>query len=128
MNTTEEQNSLVRFLFAKRLNAKVIHKEMFPVYVGKCLPCKAVHNWVEKLSQGRLKVTDDAQPVAEVAETTVEGLLCCGFRRSGKAMGHVYQCCWRIRREINIFPGSDSTRFPFYTYFCDLFTDSPSHV
>jgi hypothetical protein len=38
----------VRFLWAKGLNAKDIHKEMFPVYGGKCLSCKAVHNWVGK--------------------------------------------------------------------------------
>jgi hypothetical protein len=30
-NTTEEQNSVVRFLWAKGLDAKDIHKEMFPV-------------------------------------------------------------------------------------------------
>jgi hypothetical protein len=38
-------------LWAKELNAKDIHKEMFPVYGGKCLSCKAVHNWVEKRSK-----------------------------------------------------------------------------
>jgi hypothetical protein len=43
----------------KRLNAKDIHKEMFPVYGGKCLLSKAVHNWVEKFSQRRLKFADD---------------------------------------------------------------------
>jgi hypothetical protein len=36
------------FLWKKGLNAKDIHKEMFPVYGGKCLSHKAVHNWVEK--------------------------------------------------------------------------------
>jgi hypothetical protein len=35
---------------------------MFPVYGGKRLSHKAVHNWVEKFSQGCLKVTDDARP------------------------------------------------------------------
>jgi hypothetical protein len=35
--TTEEQHSLVHFLWAKGLNAKHIHKEMFAVYGGKCL-------------------------------------------------------------------------------------------
>jgi hypothetical protein len=34
--TTEEQNSVVLFLWVKRLNAKDIHKEMFPVYGRKC--------------------------------------------------------------------------------------------
>jgi hypothetical protein len=60
------------FLWAKGLNAKDIHKESFPVYDGKCLLRKAVHNWAEKLYQGRSKVADDAQPDAEVAETTVK--------------------------------------------------------
>jgi hypothetical protein len=35
--TTEEQLSVVRFQWKKGLNAKYIHKEMFPV--GKC--CRA---------------------------------------------------------------------------------------
>jgi hypothetical protein len=51
--TNEEHCSVVRFLRAKRLNAKVVHKEMLLVYCGKCLSRKAVHNWVEKFSQGR---------------------------------------------------------------------------
>jgi hypothetical protein len=58
----------VSFLWAKGLNAKDIRKEVFPIYVGKCLSHKAVHNWVEKFSQGRSKVSDDARPVAEVAD------------------------------------------------------------
>jgi hypothetical protein len=46
--TTEKQRSVVRFLCAKGLNAKDIHKEMFPVNGEMCLSRKAVHNWVEK--------------------------------------------------------------------------------
>jgi hypothetical protein len=46
--TIEEQSFLVRFLWAKGLTAKDIRKEMFPVYSGKCLSRKAVHNRVEK--------------------------------------------------------------------------------
>jgi hypothetical protein len=46
---TEEQRSVLRFLWAKGLNAKDIHKEMFLVFGGKCLSRKAVQNWVEKL-------------------------------------------------------------------------------
>jgi hypothetical protein len=42
---TEEQRSVVHFLWAKGLNAKNIHKEMFPVYGGKCLLRKAVPPW-----------------------------------------------------------------------------------
>jgi hypothetical protein len=50
-------------LCAKGLNAKAIHKEKFPVYSGMCLSHKAVHNWVEKFSQRRSKVADDADQV-----------------------------------------------------------------
>jgi hypothetical protein len=90
------------FCGQKKLNAKDINKvsclrrEVF-------LSRKAVHNLVEKFSQGRSKVADDAEADAEVAETTVKRLLCCGFRRTGKAMGHVYQCWRRICREIIFF-------------------------
>jgi hypothetical protein len=38
-----------------------------------------------------------------VAETTVKILLCCGFRRSGKAMDQGHQYWLRIYREINVF-------------------------
>jgi hypothetical protein len=46
---TEKQNFVVHILWANGLNAMDIHKEMFPVYGGKCLWSKIVHNWVEKL-------------------------------------------------------------------------------
>jgi hypothetical protein len=41
---TEVQRSVMRLLWAKGLNAKGIHKEMFPVYGEECLSRKAVHN------------------------------------------------------------------------------------
>jgi hypothetical protein len=44
--TTEEQSSVVNFLRAKELSENDIHKEMFPVYGGKCLSLKASHNWL----------------------------------------------------------------------------------
>jgi hypothetical protein len=58
--STEEQCSVVHFLWLRGLTAKDIYSEMFPVYGGKFLSRKAVHNCVEKFSQGRSKVTDDA--------------------------------------------------------------------
>jgi hypothetical protein len=48
---------------------------MFPVSGGTCLLHKAVHNWVKKFSQGRLKVADEGQPgrpVEFVKEATVQ--------------------------------------------------------
>jgi transposase len=58
------------FLWAERRNAKDIPKEMFAVYGRKCFSRKAVHNWVEKFSQGRSKVADDARPGRPVETTT----------------------------------------------------------
>jgi hypothetical protein len=48
---------------------------MFPVYGGKSLLHKAVHNWVKKSSQGRSKVADDVwpgHPAQVVIEATVQ--------------------------------------------------------
>jgi hypothetical protein len=73
----------------KGINTIDIHKEIFSVYGGKCLSRKALHSGVEKYSQGRSKVADDAPLGAEMTETTVKRLLCCGFRGTGKAMGKV---------------------------------------
>jgi hypothetical protein len=38
-------------LWAKGLNANDVHKEIFPVYGGKCLSRKEVRNWVDKFSK-----------------------------------------------------------------------------
>jgi hypothetical protein len=48
--TTEEPRSTVRSLWAKGLNAKDIHKEMFPLYGEKCLSRKAVDYWMANIS------------------------------------------------------------------------------
>jgi hypothetical protein len=58
-----------------------------------------------------------------VAEATAKRLVHCGFRRTGKEIGQVYQCWWRICREINAFPDSNITFISVY----DLFNDSSSY-
>jgi hypothetical protein len=47
---TEERSSVVRFMWTKGLNAKDAHNEMFPVYGGKCLSCKAAYDWMTNAS------------------------------------------------------------------------------
>jgi hypothetical protein len=64
------------------------------------------------MGQGRLKVASDPRSVAEVAETTVKRLLCCGFRRTGKVRGQVYQCWCRICRRTNVF-----SRFEYHMFY-----------
>jgi transposase len=76
----------VCFLWAKGLNEKDIYKEMFPVYGGKYLSRKSVHNWIQKFSQGRSKVADDARPgrpveiATEATVRQVEELIRAGRR------------------------------------------------
>jgi hypothetical protein len=60
--TTEDQCSVVRFV-GKRLNARDINKEMFPVYGGNCLSRKAVHSWAEKRDK---RCADDEEVETEV--------------------------------------------------------------
>jgi predicted nucleic acid-binding Zn ribbon protein len=48
---------------AEGLNAKGIHKEMFPVYGVKCLSCKTVHDWVKKCGK---RFTDDEEVETEL--------------------------------------------------------------
>jgi ribosomal protein L31 len=60
---TEEQSSDVHSLWAKGLNAMDINKEMFPVYRGKCLSRKSVHNWVK--NRGK-HFADDEEVETEV--------------------------------------------------------------
>jgi hypothetical protein len=58
--TTNDQRCILRLLWAKGLNVKDIRKEMFSIYGGKCLSCKAVHSWVEK------RFADDEEVETEV--------------------------------------------------------------
>jgi hypothetical protein len=47
---TEEQRSMVPFLWSKGLNIKDIHKKkVFSDYGGNFLSRKAAHRWVKKL-------------------------------------------------------------------------------
>jgi len=48
---TIEQRGVVRFLWAKNMEAKDIHKEMLPMYGEHCLSRQAIHNWAQKFLQ-----------------------------------------------------------------------------
>jgi hypothetical protein len=47
---------------------------MLPVYCVKCLSRKAVHNWVEKFSQGCSKIAGDVRPGLTV-DTVTEAIV-----------------------------------------------------
>jgi hypothetical protein len=63
----EKQRSVVHFLRTKGLNVKDIYTEMFPVYGGKCLSRKAVHNWSAKKNRlGGRRFADVVEVETEV--------------------------------------------------------------
>ena len=57
--TKIEQRGVVRFLRAKNMEAKDIHKEMLPMYSEHCLSRQAVHNRVQKFSEGRTSIENE---------------------------------------------------------------------
>jgi len=57
--TAIEQLGVVRFLWAKDMATKDIHNEMLPMYCEHCLSHQAVHNWVQKFSEGRTSIEDE---------------------------------------------------------------------
>jgi hypothetical protein len=79
-------------LWAKKLSAQDIHKEMFPVYDDKCLLRKEVHNWVKKFSEGRSKVADDETEVRKWLRQQSKDLHAAGFDALVKRWDKVYQC------------------------------------
>jgi hypothetical protein len=66
-------------LWAKGLNAKDIHNEMFCVYSGKCLSLKAAHNLVEKFSQGPSRVPSDEIEVRKWLRQQSKDFYAAGF-------------------------------------------------
>jgi hypothetical protein len=96
------------------LNAKDIHKEMFPVSCWKCLSHIVIHNWFEKFSQGSSKVADDARPGAEMGETTDFYTACF----DGTSVSMLVE---DMSRNKCFFPHSKITCvYPFVTYLLTL--------
>jgi hypothetical protein len=116
---TEEQRSVVRFCGQKDSMQRIFIKKCFLFTVGNICHIKRFETRCQKFHWWR-----GWNGGAEVAETTVKRLLCCGFRRTGKAMGQVYQCWWRVRRERNVFPRLEYHMFyvlyPFVIYLLPL--------
>ena len=72
--TTTEQCGVVHFLWAKKMEAKDIHKEMLPTYGEHCLSHQSVHNWVQKFSEGRTSIEDEHRAGRPVEIATPEKL------------------------------------------------------
>jgi hypothetical protein len=106
----EQQRSVVRFFFCwqKCSMQRIFIKKYFLFTVGSVCHVKRFKAGRQKFHRWRRGWNGGA----DVAETTVKRLLCCEFRRTGKAIGHVYRW-WRICRWINVF-------FPCFTFYINL--------
>jgi len=56
------------------MEEKDIHKEMLPMYGEHCLSRKAVHNWLQKYSEGRTSIEDEHRAGRPVEIATPETL------------------------------------------------------
>ena len=62
------------FLVGKNMEAKDIHKEMLPMYGEHCLSRQAIHNWVQKFSEGWTSIEDKQRAGQPVEIATPETL------------------------------------------------------
>jgi hypothetical protein len=96
----EQQHSIVLFFFFSVSKWTQCKGKKYFLFMGvKCFSSETVHTWVANVSLLTKKLKGGAQ----VAETTVKRLIFCGFLHTGKVMGQVHECRWRIYREINVF-------------------------
>jgi hypothetical protein len=49
----------------KKHGAKDIHKEMLPMYSEHCMSRQAIHNWVQRFSEGWTSIKDEHRAHAE---------------------------------------------------------------
>jgi hypothetical protein len=87
--------------------------------------------WFTTGSRNSLKDVRKSQMMSDQAQKWLtqqsKDFYDAGIRRTGKAMGQVYQCWWRICREIHVFFFQVRMwHVLLFTSICDLLTDSPS--
>jgi hypothetical protein len=104
--TNEEQHSVVRVFFCGQRGStkRIFIKKRFLFAVGNVCRVKRFTSG----SRFSLKDVRKSQMMPDhvrkwLRYNSNKRLLCWGFRRTGKAMGQVYQCWWGICREIHVF-------------------------
>jgi hypothetical protein len=119
--TTKELCSVVRLLWAKGLNTKWYSQRNVSSLRWEVFVVQSASTLVANVSWWRRSWIGGA----EVAETTVKRLVCCGFRSTGKAVGHVCLCWW-ICRECFFFQVRILHVLRLLSI-CDFSTESPSY-
>jgi transposase len=60
--TTEEQRSVVRFLWAEGVISARIHRRMFAQYGAFNMHQRKIYEWIERFKEERTSVTDESPP------------------------------------------------------------------
>jgi hypothetical protein len=87
---------------------------MLPVYGGKCLLSKAVHNSAEKFSQGRSKVADDETEARKWLRQQSKHFYAADFEALVKHWDKCISVGGGYVEKQMFFPGSNITCFTFY--------------
>jgi hypothetical protein len=119
--TTGQQRSVVHFFFVGKKDSmqRIFIKKRFLFTVGSV--CR-----VKRFTVGSMNSLKDFRKSQIIRDQVRKWLRQqskdFGSRRTGKAMGHVYQCWWRVCREINVFfPSSNITCFTFYIHLWPIY-------
>jgi hypothetical protein len=88
--TMIEQRGVVRFLWAKNMDAKDIHKEMLPMYGEHCLSRQAVMIGCRS-SGGQLSKTNIEPVGARVVPTATKRILRRRFPGTCEMVGQVFK-------------------------------------
>ena len=97
--TMTEQCGIVQFLWAKDMTARDIHKEMLPMCTEHCLSHQAVHNRVQKFSEGQISIEDIIRADRRVTIDTVPIATGCSHGQAYNTMDerlgfHKVCSCW----------------------------------
>jgi len=92
-SSSNKQHAVIRFLWAKGLNANEIHSEMHPVYGDKCFMRSATHFWCTKFVHGRESIADKEQPVRHIVVTTDATIVAID---AFIQMGQMFERTWTV--------------------------------
>ena len=94
--TTIEQRGVVRFLWEKDMATQDNHKKMLPMYGEHYLSRQAVHNWVQKFSEGRTNIEHEHR-VRRTFPTATTRILRRRFPGTCETVGQMFNFVWRLR-------------------------------
>ena len=84
------------FLMGKKYGSKG-YPQRNAAHVGEyCLLRQAVHNWVQKFSEGRTSIEDEHQSSARVVPTATKRIFRRRFPGTCETVGQVFKSVWRL--------------------------------